>query len=213
MELNYRYIAVEGNIGAGKTTLSRLIAEKYGASLILEQFEHNEFLPKFYANPDRYAFPLELSFLAERYQQLKEIQSNSNLFQSLTVSDYFLSKSLIFARINLTEEEYKLFWQLFDIMFQSIPKPDLLIYLYSPIEKLQDNIRKRGRVYEQKIDAGYLEKIQSQYLEFLNKNAKQLKVLLINMNDRDFVNNHSDLKTILNTIELQSLDRIQTLYF
>ncbi len=190
-----------------------MIAEHYGAALMLEEFENNEFLPKFYSNPERYAFPLELSFLAERFQQLKDLQHGANLFQPLTVCDYYLSKSLIFARTNLNDDEYKLFWKLFNIMFQSIPKPDLLIYLYASVEKLRSNIRKRGREYEQKIEAEYLEKIQSQYLEFLNKYAGQSRVLLINMENGDFVKSTSNFNAILDKIENQLVEGIQTLNF
>ncbi len=199
--MNYNFIAVEGNIGAGKTTLTHKLATHYGAELLLEKFEDNTFLPKFYAEPERYAFPLELSFLAERYQQLNQKNTNPNLFSDLVISDYFLSKSLIFARTNLSEEEFRLFWQLFDIMFQSVTKPDLLIYLYAPVDKLIQNIIRRGRPYEQEIQVSYLERIQSQYLEFLRKHADQLRVLVIDTSDLDFVANPADFQSILSLIE------------
>jgi len=199
--MNYNFIAVEGNIGAGKTTLTHKLAAHYGAQLLLEKFEDNTFLPKFYAEPERYAFPLELSFLAERYQQLNQKNTNPNLFSDLVISDYFLSKSLIFARTNLSEEEFRLFWQLFDIMFQSVTKPDLLIYLYAPVDKLIQNIMRRGRLYEQEIQVSYLERIQSQYLEFLRKHADQLRVLVIDTSDLDFVANPADFQSILSLIE------------
>jgi len=199
--MNYNFIAVEGNIGAGKTTLTHKLAAHYGAQLLLEKFEDNTFLPKFYAEPERYAFPLELSFLAERYQQLNQKNTNPNLFSDLVISDYFLSKSLIFARTNLSEEEFRLFWQLFDIMFQSVTKPDLLIYLYAPVDKLIQNIMRRGRPYEQEIQVSYLERIQSQYLEFLRKHADQLRVLVIDTSDLDFVANPADFQSILSLIE------------
>jgi len=199
--MNYNFIAVEGNIGAGKTTLTHKLAAHYGAQLLLEKFEDNTFLPKFYAEPERYAFPLELSFLAERYQQLNQKNTNPNLFSDLVISDYFLSKSLIFARTNLSEEEFRLFWQLFDIMFQSVTKPDLLIYLYAPVDKLIQNIMRRGRLYEQEIQASYLERIQSQYLEFLRKHADQLRVLVIDTSHLDFVANPADFQSILSLIE------------
>ena len=167
--MEYNYISIEGTIGAGKTTLAEMLSSHYGADLILEQFEDNPFLPKFYEEPERYAFPVELTFLAERYQQIKRRNVGPNLFNQLAIGDYFLSKSLIFAGTNLKEDEYRLFRELFDIMFQSIPKPDLLIYLYAPVEKLQENIKMRGRAYEQDIESAYLEQIQNQYLEFLRK--------------------------------------------
>ncbi len=199
--MNYNFIAVEGNIGAGKTTLTHKLAAHYGAQLLLEKFEDNTFLPKFYAEPERYAFPLELSFLAERYQQLNQKNTGPNLFSDLIISDYFLSKSLIFARTNLSEEEFRLFWQLFDIMFQSVTKPDLLIYLYAPVDKLIKNIIHRGRPYEQDIQVSYLERIQLQYLDFLRKHAGQLRVLVIDTSELDFVANPSDFESILFQIE------------
>lgn len=202
--MNYRFIAIEGNIGSGKTTLAHMLAEHYGAQLLLEGFENNAFLPRFYENPERYAFSLEMSFLAERYQQLREVLSGTSLFNTLTISDYYLSKSLIFARTNLADDEYRLFWQLFHIMFQSIPKPDLLVYLYTPVEQLRENIRKRGRPYEQGIGADYLAKIQEQYLDFLRKHGDQLRVLLVNMEQGDFVARSEDFQRIVEAIEAGS---------
>lgn len=199
--MEYNFIAVEGNIGAGKTTLAKMLARHYKADLVLEGFEDNAFLPKFYKDPERYAFPVELSFLADRYQQLNQRGIGPNLFSSLTVSDYFISKSLIFARTNLSEDEYRLFWQLFEIMFQSLPKPDLLIYLYSPVEKLMSNIRKRGRRYEQNIQTAYLERIQQQYLDFLRQHSGQLRVVLLDTSSADFVKNPKDFQKILSIVE------------
>lgn len=199
--MNYNYIAIEGNIGAGKTTLAKMLAEHYKADLLLERFEDNPFLPKFYKEPDRYAFPLELSFLADRYHQLSNYVLGPNLFSSLTVSDYFLSKSLIFAKTTLSGDEYRLFWQLFEIMFQSVPKPDLMVYLYTPIEKLRQNIEKRGRNYEKEIKSDYLQRIQSQYLDFLRKHGDQMRILLIDTSDLDFVANSVDFQQIVENIE------------
>lgn len=198
---DYSYISIEGTIGAGKTTLARMLAEHYGASLILEEFENNEFLPRFYENPDRYAFPVELSFLAERYQQIQKRELGPNLFSELSIADYFLSKSLVFAGVNLKDDEYRLFRELFDIMFQSVPKPDLLIYLYSPVEKLQENIRKRGRRYEQNIDSEYLERIQKNYLDFFRKYENKLKIILLDVSEMDFVKNPKDFNSIIEIIE------------
>lgn len=198
---DYNFIAVEGNIGAGKTTLAQKLSEHYRAELLLERFDDNHFLPKFYKEPERFAFPLELSFLAERFHQLHGSSLGPNLFSSLTVSDYYISKSLIFARTNLSEDEYKLFWQLFDIMFQNIPKPDLLIYLYAPVEKLLRNIKMRGRPYEQDINSEYLIDLQSQYLEFLRKQSAQMRVLLLDTSGIDFVKSHNDFERILSVIE------------
>ncbi|NEN24020.1 deoxynucleoside kinase [Cryomorpha ignava] len=198
---NYNYISIEGTIGAGKTTLAKMLAKHYDAKLVLEQFENNEFLPKFYSDPERYAFTVELSFLAERYQQIKKHELGPNLFNDLTVADYFLSKSLVFASSNLKEDEYKLFREVFDIMFHSVPKPDLLVYLYVPVEKLLTNIRKRGRRYEQNISYDYLQLIQNQYLEFLRKYADQLKVLILDVSELDFVKNEQDFNSIVEIIE------------
>lgn len=198
---NYNYISIEGTIGAGKTTLAKMLAKHYDSKIILEQFENNEFLPKFYNDPERYAFTVELSFLAERYQQIKKNELGPNLFNELTIADYFLSKSLVFASSNLKEDEYKLFREVFDIMFHSVPKPDLLVYLYVPVEKLLANIRKRGRRYEQNITYDYLQRIQDQYLEFLRKYADQLKVLILDVSELDFVKNEQDFNSIVDIIE------------
>lgn len=198
---DYSYISIEGTIGAGKTTLAKMLAEHYGASIILEQFENNEFLPRFYENPDRYAFPVELSFLAERYQQIQKRELGPNLFSELSIADYFLSKSLVFAGVNLKEDEYRLFRELFDIMFQSVPKPDLLVYLYTPVEKLQANIQKRGRRYEQNIESDYLERIQKYYLDFLRKYSNQLNIIVLDVSDLDFVANRKDFESIIEMIE------------
>jgi deoxyguanosine kinase len=199
--MEYNFICIEGNIGAGKTTLARKLSDHYSAELLLESFEDNNFLPKFYKEPERYAFPLELSFLAERFHQLHGSSLGPNLFSALTVSDYYISKSLIFARTNLSQDEYKLFWQLFDIMFQNIPKPDLLVYLYAPVEKLLENIRKRGRQYEQEIKPDYLSGLQNQYLDFLRKQSGHMRVLLLDISDVDFVKSDNDFERILSIIE------------
>lgn len=201
MIAQYNYISIEGTIGAGKTTLAKMLSQYFDSKLILESFEDNAFLPGFYEDPERYAFPVELSFLAARHQQLKRIAPGPNLFNELFISDYFLSKSLVFASTNLKEEEYKLFRDVFDIMFQTIPKPDLLIYLYQPVEQLLANIRKRGRRYEQNIPDDYLERIQAQYLEFFRKYADHLKVIILDVSNLDFVKNEQDFKSIVNVIK------------
>jgi deoxyguanosine kinase len=200
--LIYNYIAIEGNIGAGKTTLSRMLAEQFNGKLILEQFENNPFLARFYENPERYAFPVELSFLAERYQQLRTELPSQELFADFTISDYFLNKSVIFARKTLNEDEYQLFFRLFNIMNANLPKPDLLVHLYVKTQRLQSNIRKRGREYEQKIPDEYLESIQSSYFEYL-KQQKNLKVLLLDINQLDFVENIRHYNTLVDLINRQ----------
>jgi deoxyadenosine/deoxycytidine kinase len=199
MNFPYKYIAIEGNIGAGKTTLATKMSQQFDTRLILEQFEDNSFLPKFYEDPVRYAFPLELSFLADRFQQLKEKLIAHDLFQPVTIADYFILKSLIFARKTLNNDEFVLYSRLFSIIENSLPKPDLLVYLYLNINRLQSNIRKRGRSYEQKIEDEYLQKIQEGYLDYIRK-QQGLRVLLIDTNQLDFVANEYDYDTLVNLI-------------
>lgn len=195
----YNFIAIEGNIGAGKTTLAKKLSAEFNARLILEEFADNPFLPKFYENQEKFAFPLELSFLAERYQQLKTELSNHDLFKPNIVSDYFFLKSLIFAKANLEHEEYGLYAKLFHIINDSLPKPDLFVYLYHDIERLQENIKKRGRSYEQNIPVAYLTKIQAAYFEFI-KQLTNLRILVVDVNALDFANNKEHYEQLLNTI-------------
>lgn len=195
----YQYITIEGNIGSGKTSLATRIAEDFNARLILEQFEDNSFLPKFYEDPDRYAFPLELSFLAERYQQLKDHLSNQDIFKDFTISDYFINKSLIFSRKTLQTEEYKLYHRLFEIISQMLPRPDLLVYLYSSIERLQANIKKRDRSYEQNIKDEYLQNIQESYFDFIRQ-QKDMRIIILDTNNLDFVGNEQDYQKILDIV-------------
>ena len=187
----YNYLVIEGNIGAGKTTLSSMIAEKYNARLILEQFAENPFLPKFYQDPERYSFPLELSFLAARYHQLHRELTSPDLFKSFTVADYFFSKSLIFSKITLQVDEFNLYRTLFDIIHKQLPKPDLYVYLHVGVEKLLSNIHKRGRDYEKDIGGDYLEKLQEGYFEYLRSLAGQ-RILILDINDLDFVTKKED---------------------
>ncbi|OQX76074.1 MAG: hypothetical protein B6D64_10530 [Bacteroidetes bacterium 4484_276] len=196
---NYNYISIEGNIGAGKTSLATRIAEDYNAKLILEQFEDNSFLPKFYKDPDKYAFPLELSFLAERFEQLKKQLSAHDLFKAFTVSDYFIIKSFIFARKNLPDDTFGLYKKLFDIISDSLPKPDLLAYLYLNVDNLLRNIHNRGREYELNIKSEYLSKIQDSYLDYIRKQSN-LRVLIIDTNQMDFVKSEEDYRTIVDII-------------
>lgn len=196
---NYNYIAIEGNIGAGKTSLAHKIAQDFNAKLILERFADNPFLPKFYEEPQRYAFTLEMSFLADRYQQISDDLSQLDLFKDFMVSDYDIYKSLIFSKITLPEDEFKLYRKLFYLMYKDIAKPELYIYLYQNTARLQENIKKRGRDYEQNIENEYLEKINSGYLEFL-KNQKELNVKIIDISDKDFVENREDYLWILGQI-------------
>lgn len=197
---NYNYIAIEGNIGAGKTTLSSKISEDLNAKLVLERFADNPFLPKFYKDQNRYAFPLEMSFLADRYQQLTDDLSQFDLFKDFIVSDYHIVKSLIFAKVTLQEDEYRLYKTMFDIIHKEMPKPDLYLYLYQNTERLLANIKKRGRNYEQEIPAEYLEKINRGYLDYI-KTQTDLNVLIIDVSDFDFVKNQEDYVKILSEIK------------
>jgi deoxyadenosine/deoxycytidine kinase len=197
--MRYNYIAIEGNIGAGKTSLASMLAAQFNGKLILEQFEDNSFLPKFYREPEKYAFPLEMSFLAERYQQLKDQLTKQDLFKSFTISDYFFNKSLIFAKNNLQTDEFTLFSRIFNIINEFLPKPDLLVYLYLDIPGLQKNIRQRGRSYEQEIKDSYLSDIQSGYFDHIRK-LKSQRILVIDTNNIDFVTNRGHYDGILESI-------------
>lgn len=196
----FNYIAFEGNIGAGKTTLAQKIAEDFNAKTVLERFADNPFLPKFYKDQNRYAFPLEMSFLADRYQQLSDDLAQFDLFKDFVIADYHIFKSLIFAKITLAEDEYRLYRNLFDIIYKEMPKPDLYVYLYQSTDRLLQNIKKRGRNYEQNISADYLDKINNGYLDYI-KSQTNLNVLIIDVSDRDFVKKHEDYLFILNEIQ------------
>jgi deoxyguanosine kinase len=196
----FNYIAFEGNIGAGKTTLTSKIAEDFNAKTVLERFADNPFLPKFYKDQNRYAFPLEMSFLADRYQQLSDDLAQFDLFKDFLVADYHIFKSLIFAKITLADDEYRLYRNLFDIVYREMPKPDLYIYLYQNSERLLQNIKKRGRSYEQEIPAEYLDKINSGYLDYI-KSQVDLNVLIIDVSDRDFVKSQEDYVFVLEEIK------------
>jgi deoxyguanosine kinase len=196
---NFNYIAIEGNIGAGKTTLSTKIAEDCNAKLVLERFADNPFLPKFYKDQNRYAFPLEMSFLADRYQQLTDDLAQFDLFKDFIVADYHIFKSLIFAKVTLHEDEFRLYKTMFDIIRKEMPKPDLYVYLYQNTARLLVNIKKRGRSYEQEIPADYLEKINRGYLDYI-KAQTDLNVLVIDISDLDFIKKQSDYVYLLNEI-------------
>ena len=195
----YNYIAIEGNIGAGKTTLSTKISEDFNAKLVLERFADNPFLPKFYKDQNRYAFPLEMSFLADRYQQLSDDLAQFDLFKDFIVADYHIFKSLIFAKVTLAEDEYRLYKTMFDIIYKEMPKPDLYIYLYQNTERLLSQIKQRGRSYEQEIPAEYLDKINKGYLDYI-KTQTDLNVLIVDVSEMDFVNRQEDYLAILETI-------------
>lgn len=210
--MNYNFIAIEGNIGAGKSTLAGKLATDYNARLVNEQFEDNSFLPKFYKNPDKYAFPLELSFLAERYQQMKNVLSSGDLFHDFIVADYFIGKSLVFAKKTLQPDEFALYSRLYTIINTTLPPPDLIVYLYMGIDQLQENIRKRGRSYEQEIPDEYLKQIQESYFEFMQQ-REDLRIVVIDANDIDFVKNHAEYEAlkriIFNTSYEKGIHRIK----
>ena len=200
--MEYNYIAIEGTVGAGKTTLATRIANDYNGKLVLEEFEadKNPFLPKFYKDPDKYSFQVEMTFLALRFQQLKDKLANLDLFHDFIISDYYVAKSLIFSRNNLQEDEYDLFARFFNIIFSNMPKPELLVYLYSDVERLQYNIRKRGRSYEQEIPNDYLENIQKGYLDFIRQEQNNMRILMLDTNKLDFVANEKDYQMIMEAI-------------
>jgi len=197
--MQYNFICIEGNIGVGKTSLAKKISEDCNARLILEEFANNPFLPNFYKEPEKYAFPLELFFMAERYKQLKEVMVQE-IFSSFTVSDYFFIKSRLFAQNNLSKDELTLFYRLFDIMLSSLPKPDLLVYLHTDIKSLQKNIKKRDRSYEQDITDDYLKKIQEKYLDFFKKQM-DFPVLIIDVTNVDFIQNDEKYQKIIAAIK------------
>lgn len=195
----FNYIAIEGNIGAGKTTLTTKISEDFNAKTVLERFADNPFLPKFYKDQNRYAFPLEMSFLADRYQQVSDDLGQFDLFKDFIIADYHIFKSLIFAKVTLAEEEFRLYKTLFDIIYKEMPKPDLYVYLYQNTSRLLANIKRRGRSFEQEIPANYLEKINNGYLDYI-KSQKELNVLIIDVSDKDFVKNQWDYVAVLDEI-------------
>jgi len=208
-----QFLVIEGNIGAGKTTLAGKLAEEYNAKLILEQFADNPFLPKFYNDQERYSFPLELSFLADRYNQIKKEVLNLDLFHNMLVADYYFAKSAIFADNTLKKDELHLFRKIFSIIFESMPKPDLYVYLHADRDKLLKNISQRGRDYEVNITPGYLDKIKQGYFNFFRQKLP-FPILIIDINAIDFVENtdhynpvkeaifNSDYKLGMNTLIL-----------
>lgn len=199
--MKYHFVTIEGNIGAGKTTLAHLLSKHYQARLVLEEFADNPFLPKFYENPQQYAFPLELFFMAERYKQLKELLQTKDMFQSVTISDYLFTKCLLFAKVNLLDEEFRLYQKLFDIINPQIVQPDLLIYLHSPVSKLQENIRKRNRSYEQSIPNDYLFSLQETYTAYIKQH--NIKTLFIDTSNADFLGNEAHLQTIIDALDVE----------
>lgn len=196
--MNYHFITIEGNIGAGKTTLAHLLARHFNARLVLEAFADNPFLPRFYENPKQFVFPLELFFMAERYKQLKDLIQQKDLFQNITISDYLFTKCLLFAKVNLPEDEFRLYQRLFEIIHQQLIQPDLLIYLHSPVQKLQKNIKKRNRAYEQNIPDEYLFNIQQTYTHYIKDH--NIKTLFIDVSNADFLGNEKHLQVVIDAL-------------
>lgn len=196
--MQHHFITIEGNIGAGKTTLAHLLSKHFNARLILEEFADNPFLPKFYENPEQFAFPLELFFMAERYKQLKEMIHTTDLFQSITISDYLFTKCLLFAKVTLPDEEFRLYQKLFDIIHQQLVFPDILIYLHAPVQKLQSNIKKRNREYEQKIPDEYLFKVQETYTSYIKQH--NIKTIFVDASNADFLGNEKHLQVIIDAL-------------
>ncbi|RFM30691.1 deoxynucleoside kinase [Chitinophaga silvisoli] len=197
--MNYKYITIEGNIGAGKTTLATRLAKHFGAQLILEEFADNPFLPKFYEKPQQYAFPLELFFMAERYKQLKEMLQTQDMFNNFFISDYLFIKSLLFAKVTLKDEEYNLYQKLFDIINPQLLQPELLIFLNAPITRLQQNIRDRNRSYEQSIPDSYLGNLQDVYMQYIKQHP--VKTLMVDTTKVDFMKNPGDFDRLLKALE------------
>ena len=202
--MKYSFITIEGNIGAGKTTLANLLSNHFNARLILEEFAENPFLTKFYENQEQYAFPLELFFMAERYKQLKDLLQTKDIFQQVTISDYLFTKCLLFAKVNLPNEEFRLYQKLFDIINPQIVQPEILIYLHSPVNKLQENIKNRNRNYEQNIPNDYLFSLQETYTNYIKQH--NIKTLFIDCSNADFVNNEAHLAIIINALDKEYED-------
>jgi len=164
-----------------------MLGQEFNCNLILEQFDDNPFLPLFYQEPDRFAFTVELFFMTERYKQMQASLLNQNLFSGFTVADYAFVKTLLFARQNLVEEEFRLFQKLYQVFDNHFPKPDILVYFHRNVDVLQQNIRKRGRIYETDITDQYLEKVQNSYFEYF-RNILSYPILIIDVNTLDFEN-------------------------
>lgn len=202
--MKYNFVTIEGNIGAGKTTLAHLLSKHFNARLILEEFADNPFLPRFYENPGQYAFPLELFFMAERYKQMKDLLQTKDMFHNITISDYLFTKCLLFAKVNLPEEEFRLYQKLFEIINPQIVQPDIVIYLHTPVKKLQENIKKRNREYEQSIPNDYLFTLQETYTQYIKQH--NIKTLYVDAGNADFLGNEQHLKIIINALDKEYED-------
>ncbi len=197
--MKYNFVTIEGNIGAGKTTLANILSKHYNARLVLEEFADNPFLPKFYEKPDQYAFPVELFFMAERYKQLKDLLQTKDMFQNITISDYLFTKCLLFAKVNLQNDEFRLYQKLFEIINPQIVQPDILIYLHTPVNRLKENIKKRNREYEQNIPSDYLFQLQETYTQYIKQH--NIKTLFVDASQADFINNPEHVKIITDALD------------
>jgi deoxyguanosine kinase len=198
----YNFIAIEGNIGAGKTTFCNMLAQDFNCRLILEQFTDNPFLPLFYDNPERYAFPVELFFMTERHKQLQEALATVDMFTPLSISDYFFIKTSLFAKNNLKDEEFRLFYRLFEVLNSTFPKPEILVYMHRSVDNLLTNIQKRGRDYETDISAAYLLEIQNVYFEFF-RTEKNMPIVVVDMGDVDFTEDKKAYTRLVDILKCQ----------
>lgn len=194
-----KYIAIEGNIGAGKTTLAKRLSKKLRGRLVLEEFADNPFLEKFYEEPERYAFSVEMAFLADRYHQLSELPTSGDLFQSYIIADYAPFKSLIFAQNNLSQDEFRLYREFWQMAFQNIRQPDIIIFLNRSYSSLHRNIEKRGRSYEQNLQTDYLERLTERYSNYLN-HFWEGKILRVDADEVDFLHSETDVISLIEEI-------------
>lgn len=208
----YKFIAIEGNIGAGKTSLCKMVSEEFNCRLVLEQFADNPFLPYFYADPERHAFSVELFFMTERHKQLQENFAQQDLFQQITIADYFFIKTLLFAKKNLSNEENRLFQRLFNVLNSTFPKPDLLVYLHRSVDNLMLNIEKRGRSYEKDITPEYLQNITDAYFEYF-KSEKSIPILVIDVEQMDFISDRSSYEMIIDLLRQKYSPGMQHISF
>ena len=198
--MKYKHVAIEGNIGSGKTTVSKMLAERMEARLILEQFADNPFLPPFYEDREKWAFPLEMSFLAERYTQTHDQLPTPDLFGTAVIIDYMIWKSLVFARINLKPMEFDLYQRFFDLMFSAFPRPELVVYMNRDLSDLQRQIAMRGRAYEQGMDSDYLRNVEQSYMEFFAQ-LVHTPVIILNVTGVDFTSQPLALEQLESLID------------
>jgi deoxyadenosine/deoxycytidine kinase len=200
--MRYNRIVIEGNIGAGKTSLVNRLAGDLNAVRVLETFSDNPFLPLFYQNPARYALPLELFFMAERFQQLRDVFGKPELFSQAVVGDYMFHKSLVFAKVTLTDPEFALYSRIFNMMNPQLVPPDIIVYLHAPVERLLENISRRGRPYEVAITAEYLTRISATYMNYFRQQNQQ-RVLILDASERDFVKDNRAYDAVKAALEIE----------